>query len=60
MPATASPIRVANPMMWATGRAMTASSRWSRVGQSTARATCPTSARWVRAAPLGLPVVPDV
>ena len=60
MPATARPISVANPMMWATGRAITASSRCRRVGHSTALATCPTSALWVRAAPLGLPVVPDV
>ena len=60
MPATASPMSTAKPMMWATGRAITASSRWRRAGHSTALATWPTSARWVRAAPFGLPVVPDV
>ena len=60
MPATARPISTAKPMMWATGSAITASSRCSRAGHSTALATCPTSARWVSAAPFGLPVVPDV
>ena len=60
MPAKARPISTAKPMMCATGRAMTASSRWSRVGHIAALAAWPTRARWVSAAPFGLPVVPDV
>ena len=36
MPATARPMSVAKPMMWATGSAITASSRCRRVGHSTA------------------------
>ena len=60
MPAKARPMSTAKPMMWATGSAITASSRCSRVGHSAALAAWPTRARWVRAAPLGEPVVPDV
>ncbi len=47
-------------MMWATGSAITASSRWSRAGHRAAVATWPTSAWCERAAPLGFPVVPEV
>ena len=60
MPATPSPISTAKPMMCATGSAITASSRCRRAGHSAALATCPTSARWLSAAPFGVPVVPDV
>ena len=60
MPAKARPISTANPMMWATGRAITASSRCSRVGHIAAPTAWPTRARWVRAAPFGAPVVPEV
>ena len=60
MPATARPTSTAKPMMWATGRATTASSRWSRAGHSAALAAWPTRARWLRATPFGLPVVPEV
>jgi hypothetical protein len=60
MPATARPTSTENPMMCATGKATTASSRCSRAGHSAAPAACPTSARWLRATPFGRPVVPDV
>ena len=60
MPAVARPSSVTKPMMWATGRLMTASSRRSGPGQAAPEATWPTSARWVSSAPLGAPVVPEV
>ena len=60
MPAKARPMSAANPMMWATGSAMTASSRWRRVGHIAALEIWPTRALCVSAAPFGEPVVPDV
>ena len=60
IPATPSPSRTTKPMMCATGSAITAWSRWSRAGHRTAAATWPTRARWLRAAPFGFPVVPEV
>jgi hypothetical protein len=60
MPAPASPSRLANPMMWATGSDSTASSRRSPDGHSALAVRAPTSALCVSRAPLGRPVVPDV
>ena len=60
MPAKARPMSTAKPMMCATGKAITASSRCSRAGHIAAPAAWPTSALCVRAAPFGEPVVPDV
>jgi hypothetical protein len=55
------PSRAAKPMMWATGRATTASNRPVSAGViAAARAKEPTSERWLSSTPLGLPVVPDV
>ena len=51
---------MAKPMMWATGRAITGSSRWSPVGPGAPSGHAAEQARWVSSAPLGLPVVPDV
>ena len=52
---------MANPMMWAIGNEMTASSRRScRPGNRALTWTLPSSPRWVSSTPFGLPVVPDV
>lgn len=66
MPATAAEITDTNPMMCATGNANSASIGPPESGSSISTGRSendpiwPTKPRWLSAAPLGLPVVPDV